>query len=195
MEVFCQKIPPIDGLFGKKTQRAVIAFQQSKNLSADGIVDNQTWNYLEIYGNLDFSPIKTDFAVEINKVVSSSNSNQDFTKDNASNHSTLKLGDGINTPELQDEVKYLQTLLKEKNFLDHDSLTDGLFWQKTDLGVKEFQKSRSLSVNGIVDDETWRHLESQVIYATLEENELLITGISSEENNLSNINTDIQIQI
>lgn len=37
---------PIDGIFGSKTQAAVISFQKSKNLTPDGIVGIQTWTAL-----------------------------------------------------------------------------------------------------------------------------------------------------
>lgn len=33
----------LDGVFGAKTQAAVMRFQQSKNLSQDGIVGSKTW--------------------------------------------------------------------------------------------------------------------------------------------------------
>jgi len=38
----------IDGIFGSRTQAAVIAFQKSKNLVADGIVGIQTWTALGV---------------------------------------------------------------------------------------------------------------------------------------------------
>lgn len=39
---------PIDGIFGSRTQSAVIAFQRSKNLVPDGIVGIQTWTALGV---------------------------------------------------------------------------------------------------------------------------------------------------
>ena len=36
----------VDGIFGRNTQNAVIAFQQANNLTPDGIVGPQTWNRL-----------------------------------------------------------------------------------------------------------------------------------------------------
>jgi peptidoglycan hydrolase-like protein with peptidoglycan-binding domain len=35
-----------DGVFGKQTQTAVIQFQQSKQLKADGVVGTKTWSAL-----------------------------------------------------------------------------------------------------------------------------------------------------
>ena len=40
------KITSVDGVFGKETQNAVIAFQKSKKLNATGVVSNSTWRAL-----------------------------------------------------------------------------------------------------------------------------------------------------
>lgn len=39
---------PIDGIFGNRTQAAVIAFQRSRNLVPDGIVGIKTWTALGV---------------------------------------------------------------------------------------------------------------------------------------------------
>ncbi|WP_313758145.1 LysM peptidoglycan-binding domain-containing protein [Tissierella sp.] len=39
---------PIDGIFGTRTQSAVIAFQRSRNLVPDGIVGRMTWTALGV---------------------------------------------------------------------------------------------------------------------------------------------------
>lgn len=39
---------PIDGIFGQRTQSAVIAFQRSRNLVPDGIVGVMTWTALGV---------------------------------------------------------------------------------------------------------------------------------------------------
>lgn len=40
----------VDGIFGEKTRQAVIAFQSSQGLQADGIVGPQTWAALSKLG-------------------------------------------------------------------------------------------------------------------------------------------------
>jgi len=39
-------VKPFDGIFGEGTKAAVINFQKSKNLDADGKVGNKTWKEL-----------------------------------------------------------------------------------------------------------------------------------------------------
>jgi len=39
---------PIDGIFGPRTQNAVIAFQRSRGLVQDGIVGIKTWTALGV---------------------------------------------------------------------------------------------------------------------------------------------------
>ena len=40
---------PVDGVMGKKTKEAIINFQKSKGLKADGIVGKRTWEELSKY--------------------------------------------------------------------------------------------------------------------------------------------------
>ena len=70
----------------------------------------------------------------------------------------LRLGDGIDSPELQEEVKLLQTkigLLPEN--------IDGKFGSITEIVVKRFQQSKGLLTDGIVGQETWTILLEQPI--------------------------------
>lgn len=39
---------PVDGIFGRRTHEAVLAFQKSKNLTQDGIVGPRTWAALGV---------------------------------------------------------------------------------------------------------------------------------------------------
>jgi peptidoglycan hydrolase-like protein with peptidoglycan-binding domain len=43
----CLKVPPVDGSFGQKTERAVKQFQVDQKLRPDGIVGSKTWDALE----------------------------------------------------------------------------------------------------------------------------------------------------
>lgn len=62
----------------------------------------------------------------------------------------LRLTDGIEFPELQDEVKLLQTKL---GFIG-DSI-DGKFGVATEAAVKRFQQDKALVIDGIVGQQTW----------------------------------------
>lgn len=75
-------------------------------------------------------------------------------------HILLKLDDGITdtTPEVVEEVKRLQQLLKDWGTLSADEAIDGKFGPKTQQAVKLFQEKRSLSQDGIVGQKTWAAL-------------------------------------
>ncbi|MFB2897439.1 peptidoglycan-binding protein [Aerosakkonemataceae cyanobacterium BLCC-F50] len=70
----------------------------------------------------------------------------------------LRLRDGIDSPELQDEVKLLQT----KIGLLADNI-DGKFGSVTEIVVKRFQQSKGLLTDGIVGQETWSILLDQPV--------------------------------
>lgn len=76
-------------------------------------------------------------------------------------HTTLMLNDGIFVPQLKDEVKQLQTLLKELGLLRDAPgapAVDGLFGGMTAEAVRAFQGRRALEVDGIVGPRTWASL-------------------------------------
>lgn len=106
-----------DGIFGNKTQRAVIAFQEDQGLVADGLVGKKTKSSL-----------------------------QDAIRPKP----TLRRGDR------NDEVAYLQGLLNDSGF--ESGTPDGIFGRNTEIGVKDFQKSAGLKVDGIVGKNTWAAL-------------------------------------
>lgn len=70
----------------------------------------------------------------------------------------LRLRNGIEFPELQDEVKLLQTKL---GFIG-DSI-DGKFGVATEAAVKRFQQDKALVVDGIVGQQTWVALLQQSV--------------------------------
>ena len=82
---------------------------------------------------------KKPFGTNTEKVLAKTNMEQ-------SNPNELKLGDS------GDKVKKLQTWLKDYGFYSGD--IDGQFGQFTETAVKNFQKSASIKVDGIVGKET-----------------------------------------
>lgn len=62
---------------------------------------------------------------------------------------TLRLG------SKGDDVKYLQEAL---NYHGYTVTVDSIFGKKTEAAVKQFQKSRKLTVDGIVGQKTWKEL-------------------------------------
>jgi predicted chitinase len=70
----------------------------------------------------------------------------------------LRLKDGIEFPELQDEVKLLQTKL---GFIG-DSI-DGKFGVATEAAIKRFQQDKGLVIDGIVGQQTWVALLGQSV--------------------------------
>lgn len=77
-------------------------------------------------------------------------------------HLLLRFNDGITdtTPEVVNEVKTLQQLLKTEGSLAPNELVDGQFGQKTLVAVKLFQQKRSLEQDGIVGQQTWAALRN-----------------------------------
>ncbi len=65
----------------------------------------------------------------------------------------LRFGDGIDFPDVQDQVKELQTGLGFSG-----TQIDGKFGAGTDAAVKRFQLSNGLLVDGIVGEQTWSAL-------------------------------------
>lgn len=70
----------------------------------------------------------------------------------------LRQGDGIEFPELRNEIKQLQTKL---GFLADNA--DGKFGAATEAAVKRFQQDKGLLADGIVGQETWSVLLDQPV--------------------------------
>lgn len=73
-------------------------------------------------------------------------------------HATLRLFDGSpdTSPQLQDDVKALQTDLNHFGF---NVQVDGVFGSETEAAVHQFQLDHNLSSDGIVGPQTWAALE------------------------------------
>ena len=115
-----------DGVYGPKTEKAVIAFQQTKGLTVDGIVGLKTWAAL----------IDDDTSTDQQTVAGCSrllkNSGKPYFKG--------------------DDVEAVQEALKSAG-LDPGKI-DGIYGSKTEKAVVAFQTSRGLTIDGIVGKQT-----------------------------------------
>lgn len=124
----------IDGNFGDLTEEAVKEYQKDKGLAADGVAGNGT--------------IKALFGQEAAKPAGE--------EKGMTGIGTLgDIGDAPATSELGDsgtKVKKLQQALKLKGF--YSGPVDGDFGEATETAVKSFQKSKSMSQDGVAGKTT-----------------------------------------
>ena len=120
-----------DGQFGQNTQAAVKVFQKDRGLTADGIAWPETLELVEIYTN---EPL-----VEYPE-------------------GTLHKGIYGYT----EEIENLQYQLYYAGYLGDDlSVVDGVFGQKTEAAVRQFQKEHDIDVTGIVCPNTQMALDEE----------------------------------
>lgn len=128
-----------DGIFGRSTYNAVVAFQRANRLGADGIVGRNTLDRL--------------FDGQANvPSQSGGNNNPDSSTSNVLITSLLRMG------SRGPEVVILQNRL---NQLGYDcGKADGIFGQGTHNAVMAFQRTNGLSADGIVGKNTAEKLFS-----------------------------------
>ena len=116
-----------DGVFGQKTQFAVVVFQYLNNLPIDGVIGSKTWDVLiQKFKELD-NPTP-----EVNK-----------------SGRTLRIGStGLGVQKIQE---YLNRL----NVPSPNLSVDGNYGQRTANAVRAFQASKGLSADGVVGNNTW----------------------------------------
>ncbi len=120
----------IDGIFGLRTQDAVIRFQRNKGLPPTGIADVATWRALGVIcGPLPPAPSPTPVPVPCPR---------------------LALG------SRERAVFLLQVLLREHGY--NPGPIDGFFGFRTEAAVRQFQTDEHLPVTGVVDLITWEAL-------------------------------------
>jgi peptidoglycan hydrolase-like protein with peptidoglycan-binding domain len=124
-----------DGIFGPETEAAVIAFQREAGLPANGIVDFATWNaifhaYMNASRMISLRPI------------------QPFPSGSYE----------IHRAERSDIVFFIQLMLSALAVAidDFDDIVPtGIYDEKTENAITEFQKKHGIPANGIVDRQTW----------------------------------------
>lgn len=127
-----------DGKFGSGTKKAVIAYQKSRGLTADGKAGNKTLTklYSETDGNTS----------------SSGSSSSDYTSGTSSNPNTLEYGDsGTRVSEMQGWLKTLGY---------YTGSVDGKFGAGTKRAVVAFQKAAGLTADGLAGTKTLSKLQS-----------------------------------
>lgn len=140
------KIPAVDGIFGSRTEAAVIAFQRIFGLTPDGIVGPGTWYELvRLYTAVtDLSELRSQ--------------GQQFYAINWSPPNGLGPGD------TGDKVRFLQYMLSvlSSHIPQIPPLTvDGIYGQATRAAVLAAQRFFRLPETGTVGAQTWDQIYDQ----------------------------------
>ncbi|MEG4588734.1 peptidoglycan-binding protein [Microcoleus sp. MOSTC5] len=138
LQVHSFKVGTIDGSYGSRTTSAVRAFQQSKGLNSDGIVDKETWTALAADPAAAPETVQSNAPILSNAAV-------------PGNPPTL-----LNKGAVGSKVKTLQVRLEIQGY--DPGPIDGIFGARTASAVKNFQQYKGLMANGMVDDTTWKAL-------------------------------------
>ncbi len=136
-------IGTIDGSYGSRTTSAVSAFQQSKRLNSDGIVDKETWTALAID-----PPAPASESLQSNAPVEGSAPTE--KSDPVAANRTTALTKGA----AGSKVKTLQVRLEIQGY--DPGPIDGIFGARTATAVKSFQQYKGLTADGVVDEITWK---------------------------------------
>ncbi|WP_293360866.1 MULTISPECIES: peptidoglycan-binding protein [unclassified Microcoleus] len=129
-------IGTIDGSYGSRTTSAVSAFQQSKRLNSDGIVDKETWTALAA------DPAPASENLQGNATTQNS--------DPVAGNPATALTKGA----AGSKVKTLQVRLEMQGY--DPGPIDGIFGARTATAVRKFQEYKGLTANGVVDEITWK---------------------------------------
>ena len=128
----------IDGIYGSATRNAVKTFQAAHGLSPTGTIDRATYNLLY------------EEALEAEFEMSEPLPIYIFTN-----------GRSVSKGEKSNFVMLLQMMLNELKIAydTYEKLNvDGVFGDKTETAIKDFQEKNRLSTTGIVDKKTWNAL-------------------------------------
>lgn len=148
----------IDGVFGAGTASAVRSFQSSHGLTADGVVGPATWAALESGGmgpqptptpepTPQPLPTPTPEPTPVPEPTPDPTATPEPTP--ATSRPTLRRG------SRGDDVLYLQQQLVARGYW---LSSDGAFGAATESAVRSFQRSQSLTADGVVGPQTWMAL-------------------------------------
>lgn len=142
---FNNLIPPVavDGIFGSRTEQAVIAYQRAAGLTPDGVVGRQTWDAL--YRNYQGIRSRVLNGDEVAEPV------QMFPGQVLSQGSS-----GSDVATLQYYLAFISTIFPE---IPRPEI-DGEFGPETKEAVRVFQREAGLTPDGIVGPVTWDTIAS-----------------------------------
>lgn len=140
------KIPAVDGVFGSRTEAAVIAFQQIFGLTADGIVGPGTWyEIVRIYTG-------------VNSLSELRSQGQQFYAINWSPPNGLEVGD---TGEKVRLLQYMLSVLSAHISSIPPVNIDGVYGPATRSAVLAAQRRFGLPETGTVGQQTWDEIYDQ----------------------------------
>lgn len=140
------KIPAVDGVFGSRTEAAVIAFQQIFGLTADGIVGPGTWyEIVRLYTG-------------VNALSELRSQGQQFYAINWSPPGGLEVGD---TGEKVRLLQYMLSVLSAHISSIPPVSVDGIYGQATRAAVLAAQRRFGLPETGTVGEQTWDEIYDQ----------------------------------
>lgn len=140
------KIPTVDGIFGSRTESAVIAFQQIFGLTADGIVGRATW----------YTIVRLYTAVTALSELRSQG--QQFYNISWSPPGGLEVGD---TGEKVRLLQYMLSVLSAHISSIPPVTVDGVYGPATRAAVLAAQRRFGLPETGTVGTQTWDEIYDQ----------------------------------
>lgn len=142
------KIDNVNGVFGRDTQDAVKAFQETFNLTVDGIVGKATW-YKILY---IYSSVKNLAELDSEGLALSEIARQ--------------FGEEFRAGDVSYEINviryYINTVASFNPKIPSVPYGSG-FDAELENSIRSFQQEYGLPVTGIVDEETWNKLEGVYI--------------------------------
>lgn len=133
--------PPIDGIFNTATEDAVAYFQKQNGLSVTGVADKETWD--KIFSEY----MRVTEAQRLSEGL--------FIFPDAPVDYTISRGDALTL------VRILQLLLLELRVtydIFEDIIENGIYDDRTEIAIREFQRANLLPVTGEVDKRTWNRI-------------------------------------